>query len=275
MYQPAFFDPFPVSSVRAQKNNQMKFYGLLVFSFLFLLTACVDDDQPVGPSSETVTTEIRFTSQYDDAELTIGRETFTYADSIPLKINLTQYYISDLELLPETGSPVRLSEVDLIRFQSETDGSQAVREFEIPVGDYVGIRIGLGVKPELNSQDPNQFAADFVLNENEFWNANARYVFAKIEANADFEDDGTFDDGLSYHLGSTELYTVKTFNLNFTIDGIGDPVISFVNDVQKTLVNGSGDNFDVTAIQRVHGGNQAEASVIWDNFVEQFSILIE
>jgi len=147
---------------------------------------------------------------------------------------------------------------------------------DVPPGDYTGLRFGLGVKPDLNAMDPSNFAANDPLNENEFWNANARYVFAKIEANANLENDGMFDTGLSYHMGSDALYTTITFNGNFTIDGNNDPRIVLTADILEALSDGT-NTFDIADPdkQRVHGGNQAIATEIWERLAGQFELTLQ
>ncbi len=220
------------------------------------------------------TATVDFRATYDGADLAIQSIAYDYPTGAELKTTLFQYYVSDLELLPADGAPpVRLSEIELIRYESANDAAVTTRSYDVPVGEYRALRFGLGVKPSLNAQDPNNFAADFILNENEFWNASARYVFAKIEANADLENDGTFDTGLTYHLGSDALYTTITFNGTISLDGTNDPRLTVVADVLKALAS-ENEVFDITDVdrQRVHGGNQAIGQAIWERLAGQFAL---
>lgn len=249
----------------------MKYLSFLALLALFTFAACMDDDDT--NETDNVATTINFRSAYDGNDLAIQSETYTYPTGAKLKATLFQYYVSDLEITDTDGNVVRLSDIELIRYNSATDDAVESRTYEVPAGDYVSIRFGLGVKPELNALDPNAFAANDPLNENEFWNADARYVFAKIEANADLEDDGTFDTGLTYHMGSDDLYRELTFVQSFTINGEGDSELTIVADVLKALSDGT-DTFDIAdpTQQRVHGGNQAIATDIWNRLVAQFAL---
>jgi hypothetical protein len=123
--------------------------------------------------------------------------------------------------------------------------------------------------------DPNEFSADFVLNETQFWSGSTRYVFAKIEANADLEDDGVFDTGLSYHLGADALYTTITFTGNFTISSTANPELNIVADVLKALASDA-EPFDIANPdqQRIHGGNQAIGEDIWTRLAGQFELQV-
>lgn len=249
----------------------MKFLTLLAIALPLLFVACMDDD---APATGTVATTIDFRAAYDDADLNIQSIAYDYPTGAKLKATLFQYYISDLELLPaDGGEAVRLSDIELIRYQSATESAVTSRTYDVPAGDFAGLRFGLGVKPSLNAMDPNNFAADYILNENEFWNASARYVFAKIEANADLDDNGTFDTGLTYHLGSDALYTTITFTGDFTVEEGQTPRLVVVADVLKALSSGT-ETFDIANpdMQRVHGGNQAVGRDIWNRLVGQFAL---
>lgn len=229
----------------------------------------MDDDDTDQLDNVPVT--IDFRSAYDGADLAIQSAAYEYPTGAKLKATLFQYYVSDLSLMNADGSAIVLSDIELIRYSSATEDAVKSRTYEVPTGDYVGVRFGLGVKPDLNALDPSAFAANDPLNENEFWNASARYVFAKIEANADLEDNGTFDTGLTYHMGSDALYTTITFDQDFTIDGEGDPRFTINADILKALASDT-ESFDIAdpEKQRVHGGNQAIATEIWNRLAEQF-----
>jgi hypothetical protein len=252
----------------------MKYASLFALLTVLFIFACEDDDDFMAP--ENVATTIEFRAQYDAQDLAIQSATYAYPTGAELKATLFQYYVSDLTLIGADGNEVSLSEIELIRYDDATADNIEERTYDVPSGNYTAVRFGLGVKPELNAQDPNNFAANDVLNENEFWNANARYVFAKIEANADLENDGTFDSGLTYHLGSDALYTTITFPANFSIDGTDDPKIVINADVLKALSDGT-TAFDIAdpTKQRVHGGNQAIGTDIWNRLADQFELSIQ
>lgn len=251
----------------------MKLTNLFPFALLLLfVVACEDDDDPVVLAETNLA--IDFRAEFDDFPLAIQSGTYAYPTGEEMKVLLFQYYISDLELLPaDGGAPVPLADIDLIRYETAGGDATVSRTYDAPVGEYRGLRFGLGVSPDLNAQEPSNFAADFVLNEAEFWGPAARYVFAKIEANADLENDDTFDTGLTYHMGSDAQYTTLTFTQNFSIGDNQAPKITLVADVLDAL-SGNGETFDIRDPdkQRVHGGNQAVAQDIWDRLVGQFRL---
>ncbi|NJB86989.1 hypothetical protein GGR26_002766 [Lewinella marina] len=252
--------------------------NLLLFLLLPLLltTGCLDDDDQLDPLREGELA-LAYRAEYGGQPLDIQRKVYGYPTGDSLKVLLFQYYVSDLELLPaDGGESIRLEEIDLIRRRSAAGDPTVERTYLVPAGDYRGLRFGLGVKPELNAMNPSKFAANYVLNEAEFWGPTTRYVFAKIEANAMLEDDGRFDTGLSYHMGSDALYTTVTLDRRFTVGSGRTPRLTVVADVLKAL-SGNGETFDITAPgkQTVHGGNQDVAVGIWNRLATQFALRVE
>ncbi len=253
------------------------FFGAFVLAVVNLLffTAC-QDDNAATPTGEL---SINFNALYDGAALDIQATTYDYPDGSKLKIQLFQYYISDLELLPADGGvPVSLAEIDLVRYNMA--GASSVRNetyLNVPAGEYTGLRFGLGVKPALNNQRPSNFAADFVLNEAEYWNDNTRYVFAKIEGNVDLNNNGVFDTPVTYHMGSNDIFTTITFNGSITVRENTTTNLALVADVLDALAASDTDfhDFSDPAQRIVHGGNQAIAADIWNRLVGQFRLTLQ
>lgn len=248
---------------------------LLAATSLLVFSACQDDEAAL-PTGEV---RINFNALYDGAALDIQSMAYDYPDGSKIKIQLFQYYISDLVLLPaDGGAPVSLAEIDLIRYN--TAGASNVRNetyINVPAGEYSGLRFGLGVKPELNNQPPSNFAADYVLNEAEYWNDNTRYVFAKIEGNVDLNNNGMFDTPVSYHMGSNEVFTTITFNGDISVRENSTTNLALVADILDALAASDTEfhDFSDPAQRIVHAGNQAIAAEIWTRLAEQFRLTLQ
>jgi hypothetical protein len=256
----------------------MKPHFTLLFLFLalssvFVITACDDDD---AGSALTGEVNVNFLAEFDGNDLAVQSGTYDYPDGSQLKIQLFQYYVSDLALIPaDGGEAVPLADILLVRYNSALDDNLDSYSFaDVPAGEYTGLRYGLGVSPDLNNMDPSEFAADFVLNEVEFWNANVRYVFAKVEANVDLNANGTFDTPVSYHLGRNDIYTTITFNAPITVTANDVIDLDVTADVQKALVTSDTDfrDFSIEGERIIHGGNQEIAFDIWERLREQFTL---
>lgn len=249
----------------------MKYFLPILLLFTFAIVACEDDEDPFSGEVEL---SMNFKGEFGGQDLAIQRETYQYPGGEALKVQLFQYYVSDLALIPADGSAdVELSEIELIRYMSATEDDLETRTFTVPVGNYSGVRFGLGVKPALNSLDPNNFSATDPLNENEFWNARARYVFAKIEANADLTGGTTFDTPITLHMGSDALYQTVTLNQNFTFAPGRQAELTLTADILKAM-GGTSETYDIEVPenQRVHGGNQATAAAIFNRLGREFTL---
>lgn len=241
-----------------------------------LFWACPEDDAPI----DGATVSVNFRATFGNEELKIFSDRYDYADQESrLLISLFQFYMSDLQLVPTDGSePITLSEIELVRWNSSTDPSELSFSYtDVPDGSY-NIQFGLGVKPELNNTNPNEFPADFVLNENEFWSEVTRYVFAKIEGNAELEDDDLFDTPLSYHIGKNDFYTTLQWlgaDAAIEVSNELDNEIDFTVDIQRMMAeSGSAfTDFRDEANRIVHNPNSPISAQQWSN-LQQAIVLI-
>ncbi len=237
----------------------------------------MDDDDVREVVEQELT--VAFRAEYGGEPLRIQSEAYGYPTGDSLKMLLFQYYMSDLAIRDGSGrEEYVINEIDLLRWNSANDDGTIERTYKVllPEGEYGDLSFGLGVKPTLNAIDPNNFPADYVLNENEFWGAQTRYVFAKIEANALLEEDGRFDTGLTYHMGSDSLYTRISLQQPFTVRDGANSRITVVVDVLDALSK-NGETLDITdpAKQAVHGGNQAVANGVWKRLSESFRLEVD
>lgn len=245
---------------------------LLLSTSVLFFTSCPDESSDVG----VVT--MQFTATYDDAPLVAFANTYTYPDGSPLKVQLLNYYVSDIALIPADNSEdVSLSEVVLVDYGNMTSEDVAeiglVEEaFDIPTGDYSSIRMTLGLTEALNATQPGDYIAGHPLTDN-YWSPGRAYVFTKLEAVADLNGDGDFDDKLTYHIGANELATevVISFQDAFTVAAQGENRLRFNVDVEEML-NRNGEYLDITDLANTtdHTVNEAIYNFLWENLLGTF-----
>ncbi len=217
----------------------MKKY-ILMFSALLVMTAysCVSEDEdPVIEPSTTV--DLVFKAKYG-TETAQMQEEYVYGDGKDIKFIQMDFFVSNITLMQENSpnSPeIELREIDFVSL-SYTDAADAEAGYtisidKVPAGTYAGIKIGIGVPADLNRTKPEDYGSNDVLFQNShYWEGWSSYIFAKIEAAADLNNDddivlgGAESEGLSYHTGTDAVYQeviipqdiVLTEGVNFTID---------------------------------------------------------
>ncbi len=247
-------------------------YNKLIIAFLLsalCFSACEDNtpDAPTGGIDFKVVFKARF-----DGQPLERYKTYAYED---YKVDFVRFqtYVSDLTLLKTGGGEVKISDVDFIEFTPDQGTGNVAPEVtltlkNVPEGKYTGLRIGYGVKPDMNAKKPNSFAADHPLaRENEYWIGWSSYIFTKIEGRGFTDADEKPDIFMIYHFGSDPAY--RTFDFTLPIEVAPNASCSVEWDLKK-LFTTSGKLMDlkVPANQATpHNKNDLRLTKIFvDNF---------
>lgn len=245
----------------------------LAITSLFF-TACKTDENSFGEFN------LKMTATFDDAPLVNIDETYTYADGTPIKFQLFNYYLTDIRLVKENGTNADdhlLSEVELIEY-SEFYTLQEAKEGvklnfkDIPDGLYSGLRMGIGLSPDLNGTQPGDYAAGHALASN-YWSWALGYVFLKIEGNADLNKDGEFNDNITYHVGQTGLYQILEFDHPIQIENGKAQTVNINVDVLDIMQNGN-DFVDISIPenQQDHTNDEVLFHFLWENLVNSTKV---
>lgn len=209
----------------------MKNYPLLLLLLAAIsFSACEDDPDPVV-SKDNFTLSFKVT--YDGLPLEKYKN-YPYADRT---INFDKFniYLSDITLL-KGSQEVKLSDIEWVNFTPDfapSDSAVVVTyKYDVPDGDYTGIRIGYGVKPDLNAKTPANFPPDHPLYiESEYWSGWNSYIFAKVQGKYDLDGDATPETVLFYHCGSDPVYNVASFMHDIPVADTGALTVEF--DLKK------------------------------------------
>lgn len=239
-------------------------FSLLLASAL-LLSACGDNSQETPLADYTLT----FTGTYDGERLEKYKD-YPYDD---YKVAFYRFntYLSNVTLL-KGNEEIRLADVEWVDFTpdiSPTNTSLDVPlRYNVPEGDYTGIRIGFGVRPDLNAKQPRDFAVGHPLaREIEYWLGWRSYIFNKIEGQGDSDGDNQPDIFLIYHCGSDDVYREYTFQHPIRVEkGSGNTVEL---DLKKIFtINGQWFNLK-EPYNQFTSNNPADvvvATILMDNF---------
>lgn len=243
----------------------MKKIFFLAASFALLLAAtCKEDDDF---AKEVV--DMNFKSTFGDAPLVMYENAYPYEAGMSVKLQLFQFYLSNISVQREDGSFVLLKDIALINFKDILTPSAATEGISLNMeglapGHYKAIRMGIGVAPNLNSTNPANYTPPHPLDDN-YWSAATGYVFIKIEGNADTTGNGQFPAKLTFHTGANEIYKEKTFDKHFELKKGQTLQLKFSVDLKKVLSKGPGDFLDFRQITQDHSNNPEVYTFIADN----------
>ncbi len=240
----------------------------IVSLFMILPSCSSDDDIQIVDSFDA---SINLKATYNGQPLVIGN-TYTYENDLPIFFTQLKFYLSNIVLIQEDGQQVELAEVEVVNF-TNVNGNEAMASqgldlgfSSIPEGEYVAIEFGVGVAPDLNNTEPSDYSSSHPLGETaDYWSAWDSYIFTKIEGKADPSQNGSFDLGFVYHIGSDQFYRSIKLSQAISISTENQDLPSIEIDFYKLLARSSTDFMDIETNSAVH--NELDLmSYVMDNF---------
>lgn len=257
----------------------MKYFMFLLLAISVTFANCKKEEQPKGddPTEKEITVNLKAT--YDGMPLQKGVD-YIYQGTQTVDFLTFTLFLSDVTLL-NGNTETKLSEIEFFNFFSDpsTDFA-ATQSFKAKVlpGKFDGIKIGFGVKPDLNRKRPSDFPSGHPLtNEIEYWLGWKSYIFTKIEANADVDDVPGDEIFLNYHCGSSsdrDVYREGTKAISIDLgEGKNEMTITF--DLKRLLeFNGKMLNLKI-ASNTVTGANPNDLDMaisLLENFIHATSV---
>ncbi len=210
-------------------------------AFVLLFTACREPDE--------IDLDLTILAEYDGTSLTM-LEKNSYED-LTLRFTTSDFFMSNISLISDENEVI-LNEVDFLDFSMNNTTSEAAEEgltlrFEnIEPDEYHTIRFGLGVDETNNAKMPADFTSDNVLsNAGLHWPSWFSYVFMRMEGKFDTDENGTFDSGYVFHVGTDDNYAVVELPLSSTLQA-GSEKVTIALDHKKLFETPTG-YFDIPA----------------------------
>jgi hypothetical protein len=251
---------------------------LVPFFILATLLACTKD----GSDAPTSDLTINFKASFGSEPLTMFSSFYPYENEVDVKLQLFQFYISDVTLIKHAHNShyekiiLDVASVDFGEIYTAQQAAQGISFLvkDVPTGDYTGIKIGIGVAPDLNATGPASYPPGHPLTEN-YWSWAMGYVFFKIEGNADLDQTGQFAQKLTFHIGTNEMYRVKEIEKRIKISESNPVALDFVVDAKRVLTDGKGNFVDFRKVNQDHTNNKALGHQMADNLLNAISFSIE
>ncbi len=221
----------------------------LLSAFLALavsFSACKDYDGGSGTDAGT-DLNITFSTKYNGAQLEKGKN-YDY-DGHPLNFTIHTLFLSDITLLKGSEEYV-LSDIEFLDFLPNASSSNLSvmpqRTYKnVPEGEYTGIRIGYGVRPDYNIRRISDWPAGHPLaNDLEYWAGWTSFIFAKIEGGGDADNNGTIEHYLIYHCGGDGVYKTFTFNQPISVKA-GGKGLDVAIDLKNLFIQDDGSLYNM------------------------------
>ena len=255
------------------KQNRTKMKNILIsltFPFLLIATSCgKEKTNPI----DTASLNISFKATFGGETLVLNQKSYDYLGK-PVRFSKISFFISDLLVLNNDGA-TEISEIKFIDL-TKTHGTLATAKVgtvisfsKIPVGEYNGLKFGVGVAADLNRTTPSDYSSSHPLgagNIGEYREAWNSYIFAKIEGEYDFDSDGldTNDIAFVYHTGTDIVYTPMELDDRRTLIAGETTNVVFELDVEQLLTLPRG---DLLPLEETDPNSQAVAMrIIMNNF---------
>ena len=184
--------------------------------FLFVTTIFINFSCDPDPILEDVTdVELTFKGKFGEETFLINKSDWQY-NNMDIRFDQFNFFISNVKLVKEGLSgqeETDLVEIDFVDLSfAPVDLEDAQKGFtlkisNVPVGEYDGIKIGLGVPADLNKSSWDEFGDGHPLRKvSHHWAAWDSFIFSKTEASIDVDNDGGFVHKISYHTGSDDAF---------------------------------------------------------------------
>ena len=129
--------------------NYIKIFVLVV---VVSLTACSSDDDAVSNLGGENDVRIEFDAGVNGDALLLGATGYTNANGETLKINRFNYIVSNFVLIDAEGNEFTYPKDDSYFVVSEENELTEVVLKDIPAGEYVALKFGVGVDQEKYQQ---------------------------------------------------------------------------------------------------------------------------
>lgn len=208
----------------------------------------------------------------------LAQQPYNYDNGSSIQIEQFSFYISDVVFLKEIASPsseTEIKEITFLDFSSINNATDAAKgitisSVDIPVGEYQGIKFGIGVSSELNRTKPSEYSEEHPLSLVTMYQDDfGSYTFCQLEGQIDQDNDGMADSSFAYHAATDNLFREQIFASKFTLSENSTFNLKLNIDIER-LLGTVGSRIDVA--NHPTDSNFNISQLIADNFAAAISV---
>lgn len=270
----------PVSHPLIHGKKPSIFFGLMRNSLMILALGVMlmsSDCSPDPILEATTDASINFVATFGD-ELFMPQTTYHYNDNVDVQLDQFSFYISNLVLLKEvnvSSDETEIKEIVLLDFgqmKSLADAAEGltVVTHSLPIGEYQGIKFGIGVSSDLNRTKPAEYSVEHPLSQHGLYESEHNsYIFSELTGIVDPDKDGIFDSSFGYRAATDDLFREEIFVSKFTLFENSTYDLKLNIDI-KRLLGTEGNLIDL--INNPSDSDFNISRIISDNFSAAISI---
>lgn len=185
---------------------------------------------PPSSQAQGHSLRIEVEHRFKEQPLVLNASSLTNEAGNRFSVTRLDYLLSELSLKRADGS--WLDSRDWFAYMSPTTGRTTATTKSMPAENFTGIRFKVGVPPQINAADPNQYGAAHELHPQVnglHWGWQGGYVFLALEGNYQNADGST--GGYSYHVANDE--NLMSVELPVTFDTRRDTTLTLAFEVSQ------------------------------------------
>ncbi|RXG14263.1 hypothetical protein DSM03_101380 [Leeuwenhoekiella aestuarii] len=220
----------------------LKRFQYLILAAGLTLTSCSSDDDATQNLTGDNNLRIEFDNSVNGDDLLLDSSTYTNSNSEVLTINRFNYIVSNFVLIDTEGNEFTYPKDDSYFIISEEADLSEVTLTNIPAGDYVAVRFGLGVDQEkyLQGAEGQGDLLQLAEETDMMWSWLAGYKFLNFEGSFTSPTVSEATD-FKIHMGShgSSLDNYKEFTLelptNALVSSNLSPIVHLAVDANQIL----------------------------------------
>jgi hypothetical protein len=258
-------------------KNLVLLLKIAIIALLVAGAASCGDKAPT-PTPSTTELALSFKATYNGEPLLINQY-YEYVNGQKINFFRSQFYISNITLVKASGNVV-IKDAEYINFSDKNTDlagaklGQIVTCTNIPMGEYTGIKMSIGLPADVNATKPESYKTDNVLSQaSEYWQSWKSYIFTKQEGKLDIDKDGKEDFTFGYHTGADAAYRTVEIQQPLSLIGSANYAGTVKIDVKKLFTRTDGTFLDITKKQTTHQlSDTTYSNYLMNNFKNAISI---
>lgn len=210
----------------------MKFHFLIGLLVFWMFSSCTKES-----TSDIANVELTWSASLDDNKLS-SNTVYEHPQGFPFRMTDFKIYFSNFTLKDDKGNIVPLQMKDTPGAEQGVflfwlDKNMSFTGY-VPSGRYIQLNFDIGLRPELNDLNPNQFPKEHPLSRNAdmFWDMT-KYRFMVLEGAADNLKNGSYSLVYTYHIGGDDFLRNTSINIDLNVNESGQTSVPLAIDFRR------------------------------------------